>query len=97
MPSTLVVDVYLISGEVAAGVPVTVTPVTSMLEVNDAPTFGIVSTVGESRVTDPNGQVSFDLLSSNDYRIPVQYVVTVGQSIYTVTLPDGTHQLYDLL
>ena len=97
MPSTLNVDVYLISGEVARDVLVTVVPVTPMLEVNDDPTVGIVGTVGESRVTDPNGQVSFDLLSSDDYRIPVQYSVTVGQSTYTVTIPDGTHQLYDLL
>ena len=97
MPSTLVVDVYLITGQVATGVLVTVAPVVSMLEVNESSIVGIVHTVTVPKVTGPSGIVSFDLLGSLDYRVPTQYVVTVGQSIYTVTLPDGTHQLYDLL
>ena len=97
MPSTLLVDVYLITGQVGRGVPVTVAPANSVLELSNDPTYGIVHTVTVSKATGTSGIVSFDLLSSEDYRVPVQYVVEVGQSKYTVTLPDGTHQLYDLL
>ena len=97
MPSTLIVDVYLITGQVAPGITVTVLPVTSMLEVDDAATIGIVHVVSEAQVTGASGIVSFDLLSSDDYRVPTQYLVEVGHSKYVITLPSGRRQLYDLL
>ena len=97
MPSTLNIDLYGLIGARMPGVGVTVSTVGTMLENGVHNSEGIVYSVPQHKLTDADGQVSFTLISSEDFRVATQYRVKIGDSLYTVSVPNGPHQLYDLL
>ena len=97
MPSTLNIDLYGLIGTRMPGVGVTVSTVGTMLENGVLDSEGIVYSVPQHRLTDADGQASFTLISSEDFRVPTQYRVKIGDSVYTVSVPNGEHQLYDLI